>query len=83
MQNRQTGGPLDIEAEPPGLEEIADDGLKSRLPPEVLEDDSLQWWGKGTARRFSGGDKLPMHSADGPRGSDADVREGIPVPLAR
>ena len=39
MQNRQNDRPLDIEAEPPGPEEIADHSLKARLPPEVLEDE--------------------------------------------
>ena len=39
VQNRQKDGPLDVEAEPPGLEEIADHGLKARLLPEVLEDE--------------------------------------------
>ena len=39
LQNRQEDGPLDVEAESPGLEEVADHGLKARLPPEALEDE--------------------------------------------
>ena len=38
VQDRQEDRPLDTEAEPPALEEVADHGPKARLPPEALED---------------------------------------------